>query len=386
MRDCWDKLKLPVVLGLLLLVGGCWGSPNDSEPEGTGNGDSTPGVLNVATLASGLDTPWDLAWGPDGFLWVTERQGRISRVDTSSGEITRVGQVDVVEVSESGLMGMAFHPDFANQHYVYAAHSYQSANGIRNRLVRMRYDGAALGSPEVLLDGLPGASNHNGSRLAVGPDELLYMTMGDAQVSSQAQNLGSLAGKILRLTLMGEPAPGNPFGTEVYSYGHRNPQGLVFHPVTGELYSTEHGPSDNDEVNRIERGWNYGWPTVRGFCDNDVHGNESAFCVEHNIAEPLAVWTPTIAPSGVDIYQADLIANWKGSLLFTTLKGAALYRLKLSANRMQVMEQEVLFQGQFGRLRDVLVGPRGEVYLATSNRDGRGSPAAADDRILRVTP
>jgi glucose/arabinose dehydrogenase len=346
---------------------------------------SVPG-LKVETIVTGLDTPWDLAWGPDGQIWVTERGGRISRVNPSTGQRATAGQVpNVSETGESGLMGLAFHPDFAAQPYVYAAHSYLQSGALRNRLVRMRWDGQSLGTPEVLLPDIPASSIHDGSRLAVGPDKLLYMTTGDASNGDLAQDRSSLAGKVLRLTLAGQPAPGNPFGTAVFSYGHRNPQGLVFHPTSGALYSTEHGPNDNDEVNMILAGRNYGWPTVHGACDDDI-GSERAFCQANNVIEPLATWTPTIAPSGADIYVADLIPQWKGSLLFTSLKGAALYRLTLSTDGPRVTGNETLYAGQFGRLRDVLVAPDGSVYLATSNRDGRGSPSADDDRILRIRP
>ncbi len=377
-------------LALLLagaLSAGCEKVPTDPDDaqDGTSGGLASD-PFRVSTLASGLDTPWDLAWGPDNQIWVTERRGVISRVDTSLGRITRVGQIDIVERSESGLMGMAFHPDFDARPFVYFTHSYMRGSGIQNRLVRMRYDGTRLGNLEVLVDNIPGAPNHDGSRLAIGPDRLLYMTTGDAQNRALPQDLTSLAGKVLRFTLEGLPAPENPFGTAVYSFGHRNAQGLVFHPVTRMLYSTEHGPLDNDEVNRIEMGRNYGWPDVRGFCDNDVLPGEQAFCQANNVVEPLRAWTPTIAPAGADIYNADLIPGWKGSLLFTTLRGAALIRLTLSADGSRVVSQETLFQDRFGRLRDVLVGPRGEVYLATSNRDGRGNPVSGDDRILLVLP
>jgi glucose/arabinose dehydrogenase len=342
--------------------------------------------LKVETLVSGLTTPWDLAWGPDGMIWVSERGGRISRVNASNGQRTTAGQVpSISESGESGLMGITFHPDFASQPFVYAVHSYLQNGALRNRLVRMRWDGQSLGAPEILLANIPASSIHDGSRLAVGPDRLLYMTMGDASNADLAQDKSSLSGKVLRLTLTGQPAPGNPFGTAIYSFGHRNPQGLVFHPTSGALYSTEHGPSDNDEVNIVIAGRNYGWPTVHGACDDDV-GSERAFCQANNVVEPLATWTPTIAPSGADIYVADLIPQWKGNLLFTSLNGRALYRLTLSADGQRVTAKETLFQGQFGRLRDVLVGPDGSVYLATSNRDGRGSPSADDDRILRVRP
>ena len=346
---------------------------------------SQPTALQVETLVSGLDTPWDLAWGPDDFIWVTERGGTISRVNPSTGDITRVGEIDVVERSESGLMGMAFHPDFSLQPYVYFAHSYRAGGGIRNRLVRMRYNGSSLESLETLLDDIPGNSNHDGSRLTIGPDGLLYMTTGDAGRPERSQDLSSLAGKVLRLTLEGRPAPDNPFGSFVFSYGHRNPQGIVFHPETGLLYSAEHGPGDNDEANRLVRGGNYGWPAVHGFCDGDTNGEE-AFCRANETVEALSAWTPTVGVSGIEVYVSDRIPGWKGSLLITSLVGGALYRLTLSADGLAVTERETLFQGQYGRLRDVLAGPDGAVYLATSNRDGRGRPRGEDDRILKVLP
>ena len=374
-------LAPPVVVGtLLILTLGTSGRPDAQEASR-----ASAAPLRVETFVSGLDTPWDLAWGPDGAIWVTERPGTISRVDAATGAITRVGHVDVVEVSESGLMGIAFHPDFASQPYVYVTHSYRSGRDIRNRLVRMRFDGATLGEPQVLLDNIPGAGNHNGSRLAIGPDRFLYMTTGDAGRGTRAQDLSSVAGKVLRLTLDGRPAPGNPFGTLVYSYGHRNAQGIVFHPETRVLYVAEHGPRDNDEVNRVEIGGNYGWPAVHGFCDGDTSGEE-AFCRNNDVVGPVTAWTPTVGVSGADFYDADLIPGWKGSLLVTSLRGATLFRLTLSADGREVVEREALFRGEYGRLRDVLVGPRGEVYLATSNRDGRGRPTSDDDRILRILP
>jgi glucose/arabinose dehydrogenase len=364
-------------LAVLWLASGC--DSSGAPPPGP-----DPAGLQAHDLVTGLDTPWDLAWGPDGMLWVSERGGRISRVDPRSGARTTVGQLAVAESGESGLLGIALHPDFATEPYLYAMHSFE-AGGIRNRLVRARYENGALGPPRVLLDSIPGASVHDGSRLVVGPDRFLYVSTGDAAQPALAQDRGALAGKILRLTLDGAPASGNPFGTAVYTYGHRNPQGLVFAPG-GALYSTEHGPGDNDEVNRIEPGRNYGWPTVHGFCDDDISGGEVSFCQANGVAEPLAAWTPTIAPCGADFYAASLIPGWAGSLLFTTLKDATLYRLALAPDGRTVTATERLYARRFGRLRDVLVGPRGEVYVATSNRDGRGSPGPDDDRIIRIEP
>lgn len=341
--------------------------------------------LRVETLVSGLDTPWDLAWGPDGLIWVTERGGRISRVDPASGKVTAVGEIEVREQGEAGLMGMAFHPDFAEEPWIYLAHSYGAGGGIRNRLVRARLRNGALGPLQVLLDAIPGRANHDGARLVIGPDRLLYMTTGDAGNPANAQELGSPAGKVLRMTLDGAPAPGNPFGSRVYSYGHRNAQGIVFHPRTGDLYVSEHGPGTNDEVSRVEMGKDHGWPVVHGTCDGDVRG-EREYCAAHDVVEAIATWTPTIGIAGLDYYDSARIPGWRGSLLATSLRGATLWRLQLSADGRAVERREALYRGEYGRLRDVLVGPDGAVYLATSNRDGRGRPAREDDRILRIVP
>jgi aldose sugar dehydrogenase len=347
--------------------------------------------IQARVLVSGLDTPWDLAMAPDGFLWVTERRGVISRVNPANGDIQEVGRIGVHEESESGLMGMALHPDFPGQPFIYLFYSYQErfsgGDVILNRLIRMPYAGTRLGDEEILIDGIPGGRIHDGARLAIGPDRYLYVTIGDTGQQPSAQDTSSLIGKVLRLTLDGQPAPDNPFGNEVYSYGHRNPQGIVSHPTAGHLYVTEHGPSDNDELNLLVPGGNFGWPNVRGFCDNDVANlDELAFCASETVIEPLKAYTPTVAPAGMDFYDSDLIPAWRGSILFTTLKASSLYRVELSIDGTIATDEEILFKSSFGRLRDVLVAPDGRVYLATSNRDGRGNPIADDDRIIVISP
>jgi glucose/arabinose dehydrogenase len=373
-------------LPLLLLA--C-GSSSDDVPE-VGGPDPPAGTdsatVRVRVVATGLDTPWDMVWGPDGQLWVAERGGRISRVDPASGTRTTAGTLTVTESGESGLLGIALHPDFATQPFVYAMHSYSAGGGIRNRLVRMRATNGTLGAPETLLQDVPGGTIHDGSRLAIGPDRLLYVTTGDAGTRTLAQDRASLAGKVLRLTLDGAPAPGNAGGTAVWTLGHRNPQGLVFHPRTGALYSSEHGENDNDEINLLRAGGNYGWPTVRGLCDGDAGSEERPFCTANAVVEPLTVWSPTIAPAGLAVYDHARIPQWRGSLLLATLKDAALHRLTLSADGASITARQRLYAGQYGRLRAILVAPDGTVYLGTSNRDGRGSPAAEDDRILALAP
>ncbi|MDF1502394.1 PQQ-dependent sugar dehydrogenase [Roseisolibacter sp. H3M3-2] len=381
-----------VVMALLALPAACGGGAAEDDaggivtpPPPPAGGDTV--AVRVRTLVSGLDTPWDLAWGPDGRLWVAERGGRISRVDPATGARETAGTLAVTETGESGLLGVAFHPDAATtQPFLYAFHSYGAGGGIRNRLVRMRVTNGTLGAPEPLLQDVPGGTIHDGARLAVGPDRLLYVTTGDAGNESLAQQRASLAGKVLRLTLDGAPAPGNPFGTAVWTTGHRNAQGLAFHPRTGVPYASEHGPGDNDEVNLLRAGANYGWPTVRGRCDGDAGAAETAFCQANAVAEPLTTWTPTVAPAALVVYDAAAIPQWRGSLLLATLKDATLYRLSLSADGATVTGREALYRGRWGRLRALLVGPRGEVYLGTSNRDGRGSPTGEDDRILVLEP
>lgn len=374
---------------LALVVTLAWASSALACNVGTRAGvDSTAlpdGSLRATTITRDLDTPWELRFGPDGMLWVSERGGRVSRVEPATGARATVGTFpDVLQSGEGGLLGIALHPRYPAEPWLYAMHTYAGPGfGTRNRLVRARVTNGQLGAPEVLLDGIPGSGIHDGSRLLFARDGFLYVTTGDASDAAQAQDRRSLAGKVLRLTEAGAPAPGNPFGDAIWSFGHRNPQGLAEQPGTGALYATEHGPGDNDEVNRIERGRNYGWPTVHGACDDAA---ERAFCEANAVAEPLITWTPTIAPAGAVFYDAALIPGWRGSFLFVTLKESTLHRLVLSADGSRVTRSERYFAGEFGRLRAIAVGPRGELFIATSNRDGRGSAAAGDDRIIRIEP
>jgi glucose/arabinose dehydrogenase len=340
--------------------------------------------FDVSVVASGLSVPWDMERAPDGIIWFSERGGRISRLDLATNRVTIAGTVSgVLQNGESGLLGIALHPDFPREPFVYAMHTYSGSGGPRNRLVRLKWNGKELGEQLALFENIPGAMFHNGSRIAVGPDRLLYISTGESFNAPLAQDSTSLGGKILRLTLDGKPAPGNPFGSAIWAWGNRNPQGLVFHPTTGVLYETEHGAGDNDEVNIIEPGRNYGWPDVHGACDQP---QEVTFCRMHNVAVPLTTWTPTVAISGVDLYLSDRVPSLTNSLVATSLGGRTLWRIKLSADGKSVTETAPILAATYGRLRDVLVLPDGSMLIATSNRDGRGSPSDADDRILKLTP
>jgi glucose/arabinose dehydrogenase len=331
--------------------------------------------IAVATFVSGLEAPWSMAFAPDGRLFVTERPGRV-RIVLGGSLLPQPALTlpDVAAVGEGGLLGLALHPDFAQNQFVFVVYTTRTNRGLVNRLVRYREAGNQLAEAAILLDDIPASNIHDGSRLRFGPDRLLYMTMGDAAAPSIAQDLASLNGKILRLTDDGRTPPDNPRASPVFSYGHRNPQGLDWHPATGELWATEHGEVGNDEINRIVAGRNYGWPVIQG--------GES----RPDMEAPVLFFSPSIAPSGAAFYPGDAIAEFKQNLFVATLRGQHLLRVRFDpAEPARVVATERLLENRFGRLRDVVAGPDGALYVCTSNRDGRGNPAPDDDRVLRLS-
>ena len=345
-------------------------------------------TVTASALASNLRTIWELVWGPDNFIWVTERSGRISRVNPATGQVLPLLTIpDVTESNESGLLGMAVIEPFPTSvppfstYWVFVVYNYTDQGVLKEKLVRYTYtSNGVMGSPLVLLGNITATTNHSGSRLLLLPDRTLLMTTGDALMASEAQNRASLNGKILRLNFDGTIPANNPTaGSAVYTLGHRNPQGLVRLP-DGRIYSSEHGPNNDDEINKIEPGRNYGWPNVEGLCDLPA---EVTFCAANNVREPLAVWTPTIAPAGLAYYDHPAIPGWRGSLLLAVLKDHKLTQLTLDAAGLTIPSRTDFLTG-FGRLRAVCVSPEGKVYVGTSNRDGRGVPAAPDDRILTL--
>jgi glucose/arabinose dehydrogenase len=340
----------------------------------------------IRPIANNLDTPWEILWGPDNNIWFTERYGRISKVDPITGKITSLIKIDeVIEDGERGLMGLVLHPNFFKEPYVYTVYNTGFDNPTtRIKIVRYTYDGEKLISPYVLMDNIKGWWNHDGARLWITDDLKLLVTIGDAADISTPQNLNSLNGKILRMNLDGSIPSDNPFpNSYVYSFGHRNPQGLVV--SNGKIYSSEHGPSTDDEINIILAGRNYGWPEVNGYCNTE---KEKDFCKKNNVVEPIISLTPqaTLAICGIDYYQHNLIPEWNNSLLVTALKDQRLVQLKLNEQGDSVLLRKDFFTWEFGRLRDVCISPDGKVYLATSNKDGRGTPKINDDKILEITP
>ncbi len=322
---------------------------------------------DVTVIAEGLEVPWAIAFLPDGALLVTERPGRLTRID---GAGRRSFEVPAVRrAGEGGLMGLALHPQFADNGWIYLCLTGEIDAGLENRVERYRFDGARLAERKVILDDIPAAHFHDGCRLAFGPDGYLYVTTGDAGARDRAQERQSLSGKILRLRDDGGVPAGNPFNTAVYSLGHRNPQGLAWDEA-GRLWSTEHGRSGMgsgyDELNLIEAGKNYGWPLIQG--DESRPGMTSP--VLHS--GPDYTWAPASA------------AYLDGRLFFGGLRGAALYEVQpLERGRARIRAH---FHNDFGRIREVRSGPDGMLYFATSNRDGRGRARPGDDKIVRVSP
>jgi glucose/arabinose dehydrogenase len=338
--------------GLLIPAGGAL----------TAEAAARPRVSKV--LARGLEVPWGIAFLPGGDALVSERNtGRIVRVRRGGGYTTvgRVpGVVNTVDSygGEGGLLSLVLHPNFRNNRWVYAFMSTRSDN----RVVRFKYAEGRLGRPRVVKAGIPMAAHHNGGGLAFGANGLLFVATGDALDAADAQNRRSLAGKVLRMTPTGEVPRGNPFGNYTWSYGHRNPEQITFSP-NGNLWSSEFGEKDKDELNRIVKGGNYGWPRVEG---KDGRGG---------YRDPLAQWdTDACSPSGIAIAGG---RAWLGAL-----RGECVYSVRLGGPNKG--RKQRYFTGDYGRIRSVAAAPNGTLWLTTSNRDGRTTPRAGDDKILQV--
>jgi glucose/arabinose dehydrogenase len=328
----------------------------------------------IETVAENLEIPWSIAFAPDDRIFVTERKGNLRVIE--NGQLSSE-PVAVFSVSggEGGLLGIVLDPTFDENHYLYLYYTYSEFLTNYNKVVRFTEKNNRLFDELVLLDKIPGAGIHDGGRIKFGPDGKLYITTGDAANGSLAQDLNSLAGKILRINPDGTMPNDNPFeDSPVFSYGHRNPQGLDWNPFSGKLVAAEHGQNAHDEINVVESGKNYGWPIVVG------SGNDP------NYVDPiLHTGTETWAPSGASFYNSDKIPEWKNKFFVATLRGTHLRVLDFDLQENKVISSEALFSKEFGRLRDVVVGPDGYLYLLTSNRDGRGSPAPNDDKILKIS-
>jgi glucose/arabinose dehydrogenase len=332
--------------------------------------------FTVDVVAANLQIPWSLVFAPDGRLFVTERPGRVRIVDLAARTMaTALTLEDSLQDGEAGTLGLALDPSFASNRLAYLYYTARVSGGAVNRVVRFREVSGQLGERVVLLDNIPAAGIHDGGRIRFGPDGLLYITAGDAASSSLAQDAASLAGKILRINRDGTTPRDNPFSSPVYSYGHRNPQGIDWHPATGDLWASEHGNAGNDEINVIERGVNYGWPRIEG--NQSMAGMQT----------PITFYSPAIAPSGASFYRGQRFPAFVNNFFVATLRGTHIRRIRIDSNSpRRLVAQEALLEGRFGRIRDVISGPDGLLYFATSNNDGRGSVTSSDDRIARLVP
>jgi aldose sugar dehydrogenase len=345
-------MRLGIALVAVLLAFSACGGDDEPEP---------PDAPRAETIATGLDVPWEIGFLPDGRALITERPGRVLVFD---GETRALAEIPVAATGEAGLLGLAIDPAFDENGFVYLYRTTDRGNEV----ARYRLTGDALQEEATLVGGIAAAPIHDGGRLRFGPDDRLYISTGDAAQPELAQDANSLNGKILRLSPeQYRGAGGRP---EVVSLGHRNVQGFDWQPGTGRLYASEHGPSGNDEVNLIRAGANYGWPAVEG----EDHGD---------FAAPLAVYDPAIAPSGATFARSEESA-WRGDFLVACLGGEQLRRLRFDDDR--VTRDEALYDGDFGRLRSVVEGPDGALYVLTNNTDGRGSAQEGDDRLLRIVP
>ncbi|MFE6996566.1 PQQ-dependent sugar dehydrogenase [Microbacterium sp. NPDC057659] len=344
------SIRIAVASAALLALTACSPQPAPVET-------STSTVTITTTVASGLQAPWSIAPTGDGGALISQRDdGKIIEL-TPSGSTRVAGTVpDVVSGGEAGLNGIALLDD-----WLYAYH----ATAEDNRVVRLPVTGTPgsleLGAPETIFAGIPVAANHNGGRIAFGPDGLLYVATGDAGARDRAQDRDYLGGKILRLTAEGDPAPGNPFGTVVYSLGHRNVQGLAW-DADGTMWASEFGQDTWDELNRIEPGKNYGWPLHEGIAHAD------------GFVDPVVQWKPEEAsPSGIAVIG--------GTVIVAGLRGERLWVVSTGSPE----EAWSMYTGEYGRLRDVVPGPNGTMWVLTNNTDGRGTPRDGDDKLLQMT-
>ena len=381
-------LSLTILLVLLFAIS-C-----QRAPAGRGAGEvlatsqapgwETPVSFRVETVVGQLEVPWSIVWTPDGRMLFTERPGRVRVFENGTLVPKPIFIVpDVAPSGEGGLMSLALHPQFATNHFVYLSYVYHS-DGQYLRIVRYREDGTSFSDPKVIIENIPAAQYHAGCKLRFGSDGKLYITTGDATKRELAQQLNSLAGKMLRLNDDGSVPTDNPFVNqkdarpEIWSYGHRNAQGFDFQPGTNLIFETEHGPSGfdgpggGDEVNIVEKAKNYGWPVI--------HHTETRAGME----SPLLEYTPACAPGSGSFYRGDAFPDFRGNFFFGCLKGERIVRLVLDGRR--VASQENLLSGKYGRIREVVEGPDGYLYFSTSNKDGRGAPASDDDRIIRLVP
>lgn len=324
--------------------------------------------VSIDTTYTSLDVPWELIYGPDNYLWLTERRGLVSRIDPvgKTKNVILDISASVMQYSESGLLGMALHPDFPAVNEVFLVYTFGPLGSMKERLVKYNFVNGSLQNQQILIDSILANVGHDGSRLQFLPDKTLLMTTGEAHNGPLAQDMNSLNGKILRVKTDGTVPADNPFpGKYIYTLGHRNAQGLTLAP-NGFIYCAEHGPVNDDEFQIIEKGRNYGWPDVQGLCDTPA---EIQFCQQKAVKEPMIDWYTTYAVNDIIWYENNSFPEFDQRILMTTLKAKQLVTIKLNSAGTGSVSESSWFTNMFGRLRAVCSGPSGEIYLATNGAD-----------------
>ena len=366
------RLLYPYLI-IMAILGCSKKEENDTVVRQPDTNEEQPYDLEV--VAEGLNVPWEMVIAEDGRIFFTERPGQIREI--RNGKVMEEPLLSLpapfISKGEGGLLGLALDPEFKTNNYMYTYHTYEDNGQTKNRVLRLVVEKNQARIDKVILDGIVGDTNHNGGRIKIGPDGMLYITAGDRYKPDLAQDKTSMGGKIFRIHTDGSIPEDNPIkGSPVYSYGHRNPQGLAWHPETGDLYSSEHGQSAHDELNLIEAGKNYGWPIIEG--DETEEGMQSP------VAQSA---TETWAPSGMTFVSKGI---WKNQLLVANLRGMQVLKVEFDQSGKQVKGIESLFKEKYGRIRNIIEAPDGSLYMMTNNRDGRGKPTEKDDRIIRLIP
>jgi aldose sugar dehydrogenase len=352
--------------------------------------DST--ILVQTDVVTGINRPWEILWGTDNYIWSTCRNGSVLRIDPLTGNYTTILSLTVSNngTGEPGLLGMALHPDFLNTPKVYLVYNYSQGNTVKERLSSFDWNGTALINETYLIDNIAGNQIHNGSRLLITPDGKIMMTTGDTGTGGAlAQDLTSKNGKVLRINLDGTVPADNPDSTSyVWSFGHRNGQGLCYGP-TGILYESEHGQNNSDELNIIESERNYGWPSVEGACNTT---SEQTYCEANNVMEPIMEWSPCVAVNGLEYYNHPAIPEWQNCLIMGVMGGLngtsgqndRVSILHLSEDGLSIISEDKLFSSLNQRFRDVCINPyTGALYVALN---GTQYPGTAPNKIIMFAP
>ncbi|MGC2386289.1 MAG: PQQ-dependent sugar dehydrogenase [Nitrososphaeraceae archaeon] len=363
-----------IIIIIAISVATVLSTPSDTtvpipEPATTDNANQTN--KGIRTIAQNLDVPWAIDIAVDNRIFFTEKPGRLGMIHANGTLASEpVVNIHTEDIGEAGLMGLALHPNFTQNHLMYVYHTYAKNGGLYNKVLMLTEKNNKIVNSKIILDGIPASDSNNGGRIKFGPDGKLYVSTGDSETPELAQNTKSLAGKLLRLNDDGTIPDDNPIPeSPVYSYGHRDIQGFAWHPITKKLYASEHGPAGNDEVNIIEPGSNYGWPIE--VC------NHSTSSAPIRFETPEYCFNPEIAPSGLTIAASNKL-GYQNDILFTTLRGSHLHHIDLETR----IQDNVLVG--YGRLSDIVEAHDGSLYVLTTNRNAIGIGNANDDHILQI--